>query len=196
MKKIICLLGVPASGKTTLGNTLKDKFSFPFFEEKFDGISSVSKERETTASGFEKCIGFLNMRYMQMQKAQSSVAEITFVDTCFEMTQIYSTYLLKEDEVVEFNNTFNIVNTFIVKPDLYVFLTGDLDIILKRALDRNLGLVLENTYLKKEVLEDSANKITIFLQDKNYLEIDVTRSDLRNSDNIKNLIEEIRKKLL
>jgi deoxyadenosine/deoxycytidine kinase len=192
MKKIICLLGVPGSGKTTLGNALKNSFSIPFFEEKFDSISSVSKERETTATGFEKCIGFLNMRYMQMQNAQASEAEMTFVDTCFEMTQIYSSYLLKEDEVVEFDNTFNIVNGFIVKPDLYVFLTGDLDIILKRALDRNLGLNLENTYLKKEILEESSNKISSFLQGKNFLEVDVTKSDLRDITQVRSILDQIR----
>ena len=117
---------------------------------------------------------------------------MTFVDTCFEMTQTYSSYLLKEDEVVEFDNTFNIVNGFIVKPDLYVFLTGDLDIILKRALDRNLGLNLENTYLKKEILEESSNKISSFLQGKNFLEVDVTKSDLRDITQVRSILDQIR----
>lgn len=195
MKKIICLLGVPGSGKTTLGKFLTTEFGHPFFEEKFDTISSVSKEREAEASNFEKCIGFLDMRYDQMQRAQSSENGFTFVDTCFEMTEIYSHLLLNEEEMEEFRKNFNIVNSFVAKPDLYVFLTGNTDLILKRAIDRNLGLDLENTFLSTEVLNDSSNKIQTFLQDKNFIEVDVTSIDLREKDTVQNLLKTVRQRV-
>ncbi len=191
MKKIICLLGVPGSGKTTLGKFLTTEFGYSFYEEKFDTISSVSKEREAEASNFEKCIGFLNMRYDQMKTAKSSETEVTFVDTCFEMTEIYSRLLLNEEEIEEFRKNFNIVNSFVVKPDLYVFLTGNTEEILRRAVDRNLGLDLENTFLNIEVLNDSSNKIQTFLQGKNYIEVDVTSIDLREKNAVQNLIETV-----
>lgn len=171
------------------------EFKHPFYEEKFDTISSVSKEREAEASNFEKCIGFLNMRYDQMQKAQSSETELTFVDTCFEMTEIYSRLLLNEDELMEFRKNFNIVNGFVIKPDLYVFLTGSTDIILRRAIDRNLGLDLENTFLNIETLNDSSNKIQAFLQGKNFIEVDVTSIDLREKDAVQDLLKTVRKKV-
>lgn len=194
MKKIICLLGIPGSGKTTLGNNIEKIYSFPFFEEKFDEISSVSKEREAISSNFEKCIGFSNLRYSQMQKAQKSEAEIVFIDTCFEMTEIYSEYILNGDEMKEFKRNFDILNTSVVKPDLYVFLTGDLDTILKRALDRKSDLGLDDTYLKKDILEESSNKILNFLNDKKYIEVDVTKTDLRNEKELRKFVETIRSK--
>lgn len=189
------MLGIPGSGKTTLGKFLMTEFGHPFYEEKFDTISSVSKEREAEASNFEKCIGFLNMRYDQMQKAQSSETELTFVDTCFEMTEIYSRLLLNEEEMNEFRKNFNIVNSFVVKPDLYVFLTGNTDIILKRAIDRNLGLDLENTFLNPAVLNDSSHKIQTFLQDKNFIEVDVTSIDLREKDTVQDLIKTVHQRV-
>ncbi len=196
MKKIICLLGIPGSGKSTLGKSIYENLEYPFYEEKFDQISSISKERESSASNFEKCIGFLNLRYHQMEKAQDSISELIFVDTCFEMTEIYSKFLLKEEECPEFKNTCSIINTFIPKPDLYLNLTGDIEVILKRAKERNLGLSLENTYLNKEVLQTTADNIKNFLMNKNFLDVDITQVDLRDNQEMTSLINKIKDKLV
>ena len=197
-KKIICVLGVPGSGKTTFGNMLKRDLDTLFLEEQFDSISSISKERGSNSSNFEKCIGFLNMRHRQMKEAASSGARLTFVDTCFEMTEVYSKYLLNSEELFEFKITFDIINSFVAKPDLYLFLKGDIDVLLERATKRNIEISvdIENTYLTKEVLEKSQNEIKYFLKGKSFIELDVTSEDIRQKVNIEKILSDINKRLL
>lgn len=185
--KIIAILGVAGSGKTTLGKNLARVFSTEFLEENWKDIPFVSHVGEKQSTNFEVCIGFLNMRYAQIKKAEELklVGNTVFIDTIFEMTDIYAKQMLQAHEYSEFKKVYDVFTLNTKKPDEYIYLFGDIKTIRDRALARNLGIDLEKTMLSIEALEQAKNAIEDFFESKSeekVTRIDVTSQDVRSDD--------------
>ncbi len=180
------------SGKTTLGKKLTEVLGAPFLEENWQDIPFISRNGEEKYSNFEVSIGFLNMRYTQIKKAEGLTKEgqTVFIDTVFEMTDVYSRQILKDDEYAEFKKVYEVFTKDIVQPDGYIFLTGNISIIRERALARNLGVDLEKTFLTIQSLEKAKAEIEGLLKTKKegcVLKIDVTQVDVRDNAFVKTL---------
>lgn len=183
--KIITVVGIPGSGKTTLGENLSERFGVDFLEENWKSIPFLHGEGAEKSSNFEICIGFLNMRFSQITKANEIrlMGKNVIIDTVLEMTAIYSRQMLDDEEYKEFEKVYNVYCGILPKPDFYLYLVGDLDVIRERALKRNLGIKIEQAMLSKENLLKSKDGIETVLADidkSKILEIDVIKEDVRD----------------
>lgn len=190
--KIVAIVGIPGTGKTTLGNNLAKKFSVDFLEEDWKGIPFFAEARKREPTSFEVCIGFLNLRYEQIQRAHQIVqtGKNVLIDTIFEMTNVYAKPTLDALEYVEFKKVYDIYQASISKPDLYVHLTGDIQVIRQRALDRALDIKNENTLLSLEVMQKSEHEIVDLLSSvdqASVITIDAVREDIRTDSYLENL---------
>jgi deoxyadenosine/deoxycytidine kinase len=186
-EKIVALVGIPASGKTTLGKNLHKKFSIEFLEENWKSIPFMAGRLAEKASKFEICIGFLNMRYSQIIKAKKIKlnGNSVVIDTVFEMTEIYSRQILNDEEYSEFKKVYDVYKNALPEPDLYIYLTGNVEMIRERALKRNLGIKIENEMLSMENLLNAKKGIEVILDRLDagkVLEIDVVNEDIRIDD--------------
>lgn len=180
--KIIALAGVPATGKTTVGKAISVKYNVPFLEEDWENI--VFFHEGKTPSNFEICIGFLNLRFDQITRAEKLACEgkDVFLDTFFEMTAVYSEQILPTDEFNEFKKVFDIYSKNIPEIDRYVHFTGDLSAIRERALARKLGIKNEDQLISLDNFKNTEKSILSILSDKDpqkVLTIDVTKEDSR-----------------
>jgi deoxyadenosine/deoxycytidine kinase len=182
--KIITVVGIPGSGKTTLGENLSKKFGIDFLEENWKSIPFVHGKGAEKSSNFEICIGFLNMRFSQITKANEIRlrGNNVIIDTVLEMTAIYSRQMLDDEEYKEFEKVYNVYCSILPKPDLYLYLVGDLDVIRERALKRNLGIKIEQTMLSMENLlkaKEGIEEILSRVDSDRVLRVDVARKDVR-----------------
>lgn len=180
--KIIALAGVPATGKTTVGKAIAEKYNVSFLEEDWREIIFFAKERNS--SNFEFAIGFLNLRFSQITKADKLASEgkNVLLDTFFEMSEIYSKMTLPTDEFFEFKKVFDVYSSNLPKVDKYIHFTGDLPTIRERALARKLGIEMENQMIGMNNLKDAEKNICKLLSikdQKNVMIIDVTKNDIR-----------------
>lgn len=179
--KIVTLVGIAGSGKTTLGNNLSKRFGIQFLEEDWKSIPAI---HEKHATNLAVCMGFLHMRREQIVRASQikSHGKNVIIDTIFEMTDIYSRLILNDEEYAEFKKHYDILYSDTQTPDLYIYLTGEMDVIRHRALDRKLGVKMEETMLSLENLVKAKASIESLLRqlhkDK-VLEIDVVNEDIR-----------------
>lgn len=196
--KIICILGIPGSGKTTVGNSLSRLYKVKFLEEAWTGIPFLFPENIVTSSQFEINVGFLNMRYNQnIQASIHSKDTHVVLDTCITMSDIYSKRTMHDYEYSEFKKVFNIYKKDISEPSLYVYLKGDVNVVYKRMLKRNEAIsdsITEKVNIKLDDLVNFKNDIDYFLsqasKDK-ILEIDINTIDLREDINIKSFFDRL-----
>lgn len=182
--KIITIAGVPSTGKTTIGKSMSDKFGISFLEENWKAIPFFVEGK--TPTNFEICIGFLNLRFEQITQANKLALEgnLVLMDTFFEMTSVYSKQILPSDEYNEFKKIFDVLKAGIPEPDIYIHLTGDLEIIRRRALDRKLGIQNEEQLVSLENLQNTEKQIVDILSHKDLhavVKVDVTKTDIRTS---------------
>lgn len=182
--KIITVVGIPGSGKTTLGENLSKRFGIDFLEENWKGIPFVHGKGVEKSSNFEICIGFLNMRYSQITKAKEikMQGKKVVVDTVLEMTAIYSKQILDDIEFSEFEKVYRVYEASLPKADFFIYLTGDVETIRERALKRSLGIKIEQTMLSMENLLKAKEGIEVILSQMDsdkVLRVDVVREDIR-----------------
>jgi len=193
--KIIGIVGVPGSGKTTLGNNLKTATNHDFLEEEWKNNPFVVGPKSSDAHGLEVSIGFLVVRDKQYKKAQklSGEGKTVLMDTVFEMTDIYSEAFLDDVEYEFFHKVYEKFADEIKPPDVLIYLHAPYEILSNRAQKRKLGIELEKTHISTKALENADTLIKQYVSNfsKKVISIDVSVNDVRDSQYVKHLVEEI-----
>lgn len=142
------------AGKTTLARMISEKFQAKLVLEQFADNPFLPKFYENPEHySFPLEMAFLAERYNQLNRELSHLdlfSPFTISDYYFMKSLIFAQNTLQPDEYNLYRQFFTIIYDKMPKPDLYVYLHKDADLLLKNIALR--GRTYE-TYITKEYLE-------------------------------------------
>ena len=145
------------AGKTTLAQMISEKYQTKLVLEQFADNPFLPKFYENQQQySFPLEMAFLAERYNQLNRELSNFdlfSPFTISDYYFMKSLIFAQNTLQPDEYKLYSQFFTIIYEKMPKPDLYVYLHKDADLLLKNIADR--GRTYE-TYITKAYLEKIA----------------------------------------
>jgi deoxyguanosine kinase len=142
------------AGKTTLAQMISEKYQTKLVLEQFADNPFLPKFYENQQQySFPLEMAFLAERYNQLNRELSHFdlfSPFTISDYYFMKSLIFAQNTLQPDEYKLYSQFFNIIYDKMPKPDLYVYLHKDADLLLKNIADRGRNY---ETYITKEYLE-------------------------------------------
>jgi deoxyadenosine/deoxycytidine kinase len=142
------------AGKTTLAHMLSEKYQTKLVLEQFADNPFLPKFYENQQQySFPLEMAFLAERYNQLNRELSHFdlfSPFTISDYYFMKSLIFAQNTLQPDEYNLYRQFFTIIYDKMPKPDLYVYLHKDADLLLKNIALR--GRTYE-TYITKEYLD-------------------------------------------
>ena len=145
------------SGKTTLAQMISEKYQAKLVLEQFADNPFLPKFYENQDQySFPLEMAFLAERYNQLNRELSHFdlfSAFTISDYYFMKSLIFAQNTLQPDEYNLYRQFFTIIYEKMPKPDLYVYLHKDSDLLLKNIAER--GRTYE-TFITKEYLEKIA----------------------------------------
>jgi deoxyadenosine/deoxycytidine kinase len=169
------------AGKTTLARMISEKFQAKLVLEQFADNPFLPKFYENPEHySFPLEMAFLAERYNQLNRELSHFdlfSPFTISDYYFMKSLIFAQNTLQPDEYNLYRQFFTIIYDKMPKPDLYIYLHKDADLLLKNIAFR--GRTYE-TYITKEYLEKitqgyfsyfrQENDIPILIMDTNAID--------------------------
>jgi deoxyguanosine kinase len=145
------------AGKTTLAQMISERYQTKLVLEQFAENPFLPKFYENQQQySFPLEMAFLAERYNQLNRELSHFdlfSPFTVSDYYFMKSLIFAQNTLQPDEYNLYRQFFTIIYDKMPKPDLYVYLHKDTDLLLKNIAIR--GRSYEN-YITKEYLEKIA----------------------------------------
>ena len=142
------------AGKTTLAQVISEKYQTKLVLEQFADNPFLPKFYENQDQySFPLEMAFLAERYNQLNRELSHFdlfSPFTISDYYFMKSLIFAQNTLQPDEYNLYRQFFTIIYEKMPKPDLYVYLHKDADLLLKNIAER--GRTYE-TFITKEYLE-------------------------------------------
>ena len=142
------------AGKTTLAQMISEKYKTKLVLEQFADNPFLPKFYENQEQySFPLEMAFLAERYNQLNRELSNLdlfSPFTISDYYFMKSLIFAQNTLQPDEYNLYRQFFTIIYEKMPKPDLYVYLHKDADLLLKNIAVR--GRIYE-TFITKEYLE-------------------------------------------
>ncbi|HZL10383.1 MAG TPA: deoxynucleoside kinase [Prolixibacteraceae bacterium] len=142
------------AGKTTLARMISEKYQAKLVLEQFTDNPFLPKFYENQEQySFPLEMAFLAERYNQLNRELSHFdlfSKFTVSDYYFMKSLIFAQNTLKPDELNLYQQFFTIIYDKMPKPDLYVYLHKDTDLLLKNIALRGRDY---ETYITKEYLE-------------------------------------------
>lgn len=142
------------AGKTTLAQMLSKKYQTKLVLEQFADNPFLPKFYENQQQySFPLEMAFLAERYNQLNRELSHFdlfSPFTISDYYFMKSLIFAQNTLQPDEYNLYRQFFTIIYDKVPKPDLYVYLHKDADLLLKNIAER--GRTYE-MFITKEYLE-------------------------------------------
>jgi deoxyguanosine kinase len=142
------------AGKTTLAQMISEKYKTKLVLEQFADNPFLPKFYENQEQySFPLEMAFLAERYNQLNRELSHFdlfSPFTISDYYFMKSLIFAQNTLQPDEYNLYRQFFTIIYEKMPKPDLYVYLHKDTDLLLKNIAER--GRTYE-TFITKEYLE-------------------------------------------
>jgi len=142
------------AGKTTLAQMISEKYQTKLVLEQFADNPFLPKFYENQEQySFPLEMAFLAERYNQLNRELSHFdlfSPFTISDYYFMKSLIFAQNTLQPDEYNLYRQFFNIIYEKMPKPDLYVYLHKDTDLLLKNIADRGRDY---ETFITKEYLE-------------------------------------------
>jgi deoxyadenosine/deoxycytidine kinase len=137
--RYVVIEGCIGVGKTTLTNMLSDRFASRTVLEKFEENPFLPEFYEDpVAHAFKTQMFFLLSRFKQQEELpQQELFEQRIVaDYLFAKDRIFAELTLNPSELQLYDQVFDALSSKVPVPDLVVFLTAPLDIILQRIQQR------------------------------------------------------------
>lgn len=145
------------SGKTTLAQMISEKFQAKLVLEQFADNPFLPKFYENQEQySFPLEMAFLAERYNQLNRELSHFdlfSAFTISDYYFMKSLIFAQNTLQADEYNLYRQFFSIIYEKMPKPDLYVYLHKETDLLLKNIAIRGRSY---ETYITREYLEKIA----------------------------------------
>lgn len=145
------------SGKTTLAQMISKKFQAKLVLEQFADNPFLPKFYENQEQySFPLEMAFLAERYNQLNRELSHFdlfSAFTISDYYFMKSLIFAQNTLQADEYNLYRQFFSIIYEKMPKPDLYVYLHKETDLLLKNIAIRGRSY---ETYITREYLEKIA----------------------------------------
>lgn len=142
------------AGKTTLAQMISEKYQTKLVLEQFADNPFLPKFYENQQQySFPLEMAFLAERYNQLNRELSHFdlfSPFTISDYYFMKSLIFAQNTLQPDEYNLYRQFFTIIYEKMPKPDLYVYLHKDTDLLLKNIAERGRSY---ETFITKEYLE-------------------------------------------
>lgn len=142
------------AGKTTLAQMISEKYKTKLVLEQFADNPFLPKFYENQEQySFPLEMAFLAERYNQLNRELSHLdlfSPFTISDYYFMKSLIFAQNTLQPDEYNLYRQFFTIIYEKMPKPNLYVYLHKDVDLLLKNIAER--GRIYE-AFITKEYLE-------------------------------------------
>jgi deoxyguanosine kinase len=175
------------AGKTSLSQKIAKDFNGNLLLEQFDENPFLPKFYENKEKyAFHVELAFLADRYAQLKKAMASpdLFKSFFVaDYFIHKCKIFASATLKDDEMVLFNNLYQIIIDALPKPDLVVYLFNNTETLKSNIKKR--GRVYESAIDENYLLQIQESYFNFFKQSINFpiLIIDTSEIDFVNHQN-------------
>lgn len=150
----IAIEGNIGAGKTTLARRMSDDFNAKLILERFEDNSFLPKFYENPDMyAFPLEMSFLADRYQQLKDKlpmQELFSSFTISDYFIDKSLIFAKNNLKADEFNLYSRLFQIISTFLPRPDLLIYLYLDIPHLLKniKIRGREYELLIQPDYLE------------------------------------------------
>jgi deoxyguanosine kinase len=150
----IAIEGNIGAGKTCLSTMIAEQFNGKLILEQFEDNSFLPKfYKEPDKYAFPLEMSFLAERYQQLKDQltkQDLFKSFTISDYLFNKSLIFARNNLQSDEFALFSQMFTIIDEFLPKPDLLVYLYLDISNLQNniRKRGRSYELEIQDTYLE------------------------------------------------
>ncbi len=138
--RYLVIAGNIGTGKTSLSKLIAEKHKAKLFLEQYAENPFLPKFYENPERySFPLELSFLADRYNQLKSKLSSFDlfnELIVSDYFFMKSLIFSAHTLQEDEYKLYRQLFDIIYSSLPKPDLYVYLHKNTDLLLKNISKR------------------------------------------------------------
>lgn len=183
----ITIEGCIGAGKTTLSSRIAEQFGAKLILEQFEENAFLPKfYSDPEHYAFPLEMSFMAERYRQLRDLLSHgdlFASFTIADYFIDKCIIFSKNTLQPDEYALYTKLYNIITSFLPRPELLVYLYKDIDLLMdnikKRGRDYEQNISAD--YLSK--LQDgylnhikSLTNIPVVLVDTNNIDF-VARPD-------------------
>jgi deoxyguanosine kinase len=150
----IAIEGNIGAGKTCLSTMIAEQFNGKLILEQFEDNSFLPKfYKEPDKYAFPLEMSFLAERYQQLKDQltkQDLFKSFTISDYLFNKSLIFARNNLQSDEFALFSQMFTIIDEFLPKPDLLVYLYLDISNLQNniRKRGRSYEQEIQDTYLE------------------------------------------------
>ncbi len=183
--RYLVIEGNIGAGKTSLSKLIAERKKGKLFLEQYAENPFLPKFYENPERySFPLELSFLADRYNQLKNSISSFDlfnELIVSDYFFMKSLIFSAHTLQEDEYKLYRQLFDIIYSTLPKPDLYVYLHKNTDLLLKNISKR--GREYEKN-ITAEYLKGIENGYFNFFKQQNQMKIVVI--DTNNIDFVNN----------
>ncbi len=191
----IAIEGPIGVGKTSLTKMLAERFNArPVYEEFEENPFLEDFYHNPKKFAFQVQLFFLLARHKQQKElAQPDLFErSTVCDYIFAKDRIFAYLNLGEDELNLYENIYNLLAPWAIKPDLVVYLVADSKVLLKRIKKRSRTYERKITARYLEELVSSYNRFFFAYNESPLLVVNTTDIDfINNKDDFNGLVKEI-----
>jgi deoxyguanosine kinase len=151
----IAIEGNIGAGKTTLARRMSEDFNAKLILERFEDNSFLPKFYENhDAYAFPLEMSFLADRYQQLKDKlpmQELFSSCTISDYFIDKSLIFAKNNLKSDEFNLYSRLFQIISTFLPRPDILIYLYLDIPRLMEniRFRGRDYELLIQPSYLEQ-----------------------------------------------
>lgn len=176
----IVIEGNIGAGKTTFAKMLSGRYDARLVLERYYDNPFLPKFYSSPDKySFHLELSFLAERYIQLNKELNDrdlFQPLTVSDYYFMKSLIFSRATLTEDEFKLYRQVFDIINTNIVKPDLYIYLHLSLDNLMRNI--KNRGRYFEQNIQKEYLVKIQEGYMDFFRHQKDLTILMIDMNDI------------------